>query len=90
MVGWVTWVMGTSILPIIVWLTEEWYFYGTIVPLFNIILIPFFWLTPESPRLLLTKRKVDQATHIVQYLKPKVYLRKELQISCASCQYFAL
>ena len=63
--GWVTWVMGMAFIPFMAWLTKEWYVYGIIIPLINCLLIPFWWLTPESPRLLLTKKKVDEATKIV-------------------------
>ena len=63
--GWVTWVMGVAFIPFMAWFTQEWYIYGIIVPLFNCLLIPFWWLSPESPRLLLTKRKVDEAFKIV-------------------------
>ena len=49
-IGWLTWVIGTAILPFFAWLSQEWYSYGIIVPLLNLTLIPFIWLTPESPR----------------------------------------
>ena len=63
--GWVTWVAGVCCIPFFAWLTGEWYAYGLIIPLFNCLLIPFYWLTPESPRLLLTKKKVDEAEEII-------------------------
>jgi len=92
--GWVTWVAGTVILSMIAWLTHEWYLYGVIVPLLNLAIIPFIWLTPESPRLLLTKRKVDKAFKIISNARkwngckddPKE-LYEELQtISDAICE----
>ena len=63
--GWITWVAGVAFIPTMAWVTGEWYLYGIIVPLINCSLIPFWWLCPESPRLLLTQKKVDKAEEII-------------------------
>ena len=92
--GWVTWVAGTVILSMIAWLTHEWYLYGVIVPLLNLAIIPFIWLTPESPRLLLTKRKVDKAFKIISNARkwngckddPKELYEELQSISDAICE----
>ena len=42
-VGWVTWVAGVVVLSIIAWLANNWYYFGIIVPLCNILFIPFIW-----------------------------------------------
>ena len=59
-IGWLTWVIGTAILPFFAWLSQEWYLYGMVVPLLNLTLIPFIWLTPESPRCALKLREIVQ------------------------------
>jgi len=87
-VGWVTWVAGVVVLSIIAWLANNWYYFGIIVPLCNILFIPFIWLTPESPRLLLAQGKVDKATDILRQSRRingvKNESRKELQAELTS------
>ena len=40
--GWVTWVFGTAALALIAWATAEWFSYGLVTTLVNVIFIPFF------------------------------------------------
>ena len=43
MVGWVTWVAGVMVLPVFAYLAPHWYSIGLLVPLLNLVFIPFIW-----------------------------------------------
>ena len=42
-VGWVTWVMGVVFLSFLAWLVPNWYYFGLMIPLSNLLIIPFIW-----------------------------------------------
>ena len=68
-VSWVTWVLGVASLSVIAWATSHWYWYLIYTTLPNLFIIPFFWLSPESPRILLTQGKLEKAKEIVTQIK---------------------
>ena len=41
--GWVAWVFGIAFLALLAWLCGEWFSYGLVTTLSNLLLIPFFW-----------------------------------------------
>lgn len=68
-VSWVTWVMGVASLSVIGWASGHWYTYLIYTTLPNLFIIPFFWLSPESPRILLSQGKLEKARKIVAQIK---------------------
>lgn len=47
---WIFWIFGTSILPIIVYLSGSWFIIGLSTSLPGIVLLLYFYHLPESPR----------------------------------------
>ena len=43
MAGWVWWVLGIATLSVIAWLTADWFSYGIITCVINIVILPFWW-----------------------------------------------
>lgn len=57
------WVLGLGGLPLIAYLLKDWYWIG-IMTSFPGFLLLFYWnLLPESPRLLLSQGKIDEAVY---------------------------
>ncbi|XP_023210688.1 organic cation transporter protein-like [Centruroides sculpturatus] len=60
------WAVGQMILPGLVWLLRDWFYQELVSFLPYIIILPLWWITPESPRWLLSKGRVDEAEKIVK------------------------
>ena len=41
--GWVSWVFGIAFLSLLAWMCGDWFSYGLVTTLSNLLLIPFFW-----------------------------------------------
>ena len=67
--GWTTWVAGQCCMALIAYLTQHWYWFLLFTTLPNLILIPFWWITPESPRLLLAQGKKEKAMEVIEKVK---------------------
>ena len=69
LIGWVVWVIGAAMLGVVAWATAHWFSYMIVTSAINLLLIPFYWLTPESPRLRLTQGRIDEAEKIIRTIK---------------------
>ena len=60
------WVLGICLLPLIAWLTGDWYYIGiiTILPLGLMFL--YYRVLPESPRWLLTVGRIKEAEDVLR------------------------
>ena len=63
------WVLGTAFLALVAWLTANWMTYHLVLTIFSVAIIPFYWLSPESPRLRLTQNRVQEADQIIRKIK---------------------
>lgn len=59
------WALGQMILPGIVWLFRDWFYLELISALPYVIILPLWWVSPESPRWLLSQGRVDEAEKII-------------------------
>ena len=59
--SWMIWVVGICALPLIAYLCADWFLIGLATTVPGIILFAYYKYLPESPRLLLSKGKVDEA-----------------------------
>ena len=51
------------------WLTGDWFSYSLVTSFLGLVLVPFYWLSPESPRLRLTQNRVPEAEKIIRTIK---------------------
>ncbi|XP_054708488.1 organic cation transporter protein-like isoform X2 [Uloborus diversus] len=60
------WHTGYISLPLVAWLTQDWFALQLAITLPCLLYIPYLWLLPESPRWLLSKGKLKQALPILE------------------------
>ncbi|XP_023213042.1 solute carrier family 22 member 4-like isoform X1 [Centruroides sculpturatus] len=60
----VGWGLGQMIIPGLVWLFRDWFYINLIYTLTYLIFLLLWWITPESPRWLLSQDRVNEAENV--------------------------
>ncbi|XP_067119501.1 organic cation transporter protein-like [Centruroides vittatus] len=62
----VGWGLGQMIIPGLVWLLRDWFYINLIYTLPYLIFLLLWWITPESPRWLLSQERVNEAENVTR------------------------
>merc|ERR1719474_853451 len=68
-VGWVFWVVGMAITPIVAWYMRDWYTFGLLSVCINLILVICHPFIPESPRWLISEKKFKEAAELINEMR---------------------
>jgi len=69
LVGWVFWVLGMVLTPLLAWYIRDWYIFGLISVLTNVILVICHPFIPESPRWFINEKKFKEAADLINEMR---------------------